>query len=69
MIKAIVIDSENIERCKELLRVDNIADRLIEKTNWLLWVNDSAWTLPHVVFRDRYTVIGHGDGHLIVERV
>lgn len=69
MIKTMIIDPDNIDRCKALLRVDNIADRLIEKTNWILWVNDSAWTLPHVVFKNRYTIVGHEEDCLIAERL
>jgi len=71
MLKAMIIDLENLDRCKKLLRVDNLATRLYETTNWLIWTGDEdrAWTLPHVVFRDRYTVVGHAEDCLIIDRI
>jgi hypothetical protein len=73
MMKAIVVDEENIELCKELLNVVRVPRRAIEEPTWIVWGNE-LWPevklLPHAIFRDKYNVVGHeGDYIMIVEKI
>ena len=72
MFNVMLIDPENIKRCEKLLNVPQIGERLVTNPTWILWTNDdvpTAWTLPHVIFRDRYTIVGQADECLIAERI
>lgn len=72
MLKAIVVDPENLYRCRELLNVHNIPQRAIEEPTWIVWGNEE-WPevrlLPHAIFRDRYTVVNHQDDYMVVEKI
>ena len=67
---ALVITDENTEECCRLLDLKKIPDRLLKNNYWIVWRNKgSARAIPHVVFRERYTIIGHQDEKILVERI
>ena len=72
MLKAIVVDPENIERCRELLNVYHIPQRAIEEPTWLVWGSED-WPevrlLPHAIFRDRYVILDHREDYMLVEKL
>jgi hypothetical protein len=72
MIKAIVVDPDNVERCKELLHVAHIPQRALDEPTWIVWGNE-LWPevrlLPHAIFRDKYTIVGHDEEYMIAERI
>jgi hypothetical protein len=71
MLKAMIIDEENLDRCRKLLGVDNIATYLYESYWWIVWAPDEsrAWTMPHAKFQNVYTVVGHAEDCLIIDRI
>jgi hypothetical protein len=69
MLKALIVNSDNLEACKELLHVAHIPERALDEVTWIVW-GDELWPevrlLPHIIFQDRYNVIGpDGDDYLV----
>lgn len=71
MYKTIIVDDENIDRCKEILDVKTIPERCVEEPTWLTWDPESTYKslLPHSVFRANFTVVGHCCDSMIAERL
>lgn len=71
MYKTIIVDEENIDRCKEILEVRHIPEHCVDEPTWLTWDPDGTYKsiLPHRVFRANFVVIGHCDDSMIAERL
>lgn len=71
MYKTIIVDPENLDRCKEILAVRSIPERCVEEPTWLTWDPNGVYKslLPHVVFRANFVVIGHSEDSMIAERL
>lgn len=72
MFKAMLITEENTPTAKKLLGITNIPLRHVETPTWLIWTfghDPTAWTLPHRIFTDRYTIVMNTENHSLVERI
>ena len=71
--KAMIADPENRKQCAEILGVPDIPERACEEWHWVIW--DSSFSngykalLPHVVFKDKFTVIEHRGDYYLIERI
>lgn len=69
---AMLIEEDTLDKVRELLGFHNIPTHMIERTTWVLWTQTeipTAWTLPHVMFKNRYSVVDRTGEHLLVERI
>lgn len=71
MYKTIIVDEENVDRCKEILGVPSIPERCVEEPTWLTWDTEGKYKslLPHSVFRANFVVVGHSEDSMIAERL
>jgi hypothetical protein len=72
--KAMIPDPENRKECAEILGVKDISERACEEWHWVVWdpsmsIMGYKALLPHVVFRDRFTVVEHRGDYYLVERI
>lgn len=71
MYKTIIVDEENVDRCKEILEVRTVPDRWVEEATWLTWDPTGTYKsiLPHAVFRANFVIVGHAEDSMIAERL
>jgi hypothetical protein len=75
MLNTMVIDQENLPRVAKLLGFvapHLLPERFLLTPTWIIWTkgeSPTAWTLPHVVFKDRYAIVGTQEDHMLCERI
>jgi hypothetical protein len=75
MLNTMIIDQENLPHVAKLLGFQAphlLPERFLYNPTWIIWTNGedpNVWTLPHIIFRDRYDIVGTQEDHLLCERV
>ena len=71
--KVMIITDENANRCRQLLGINILPFRFIEKINWIVWKDDwndqEIFVIPDVVFQSRYVIVDNKKDYQIAERL
>jgi hypothetical protein len=73
MFKAMLIDEDNQEQCKNLLNTLTLPTHYTLRRTWIVWTEVDgvveAKALPYCVFKEKYTTIAWTENFYIVESI